>query len=156
MTGTTAFVTAGYLVFAIMTDNGGSPESQLRWQEATQNSVSFNKIDKISYTPPQSDADLGLDRTVTGSIRNIADNALPKTTQSAESELTVLELIRKNSDVSPSVSTGTDRVSVTVKKGDTLFGLSKRHGIDVEELASLNGLEQPYTIQLGQTLYIAR
>jgi LysM repeat protein len=156
-TGTIAFASAGYLVFAILSDNGGSATSQEEWRDASARSVSLRVVEKVAVAesevlPPQ-----GIDQTGTGSIRNIADNA-PKETRPkrAEQELTVLELIRKNSDVSPGVSSGTNRVSVIVGKGDTLFAISQRHGIGVDALARLNGLQEPYVIKVGQTLYLAR
>jgi lipoprotein NlpD len=43
---------------------------------------------------------------------------------------------------------------VKVQKGDTLFGLSKRYDISVEQLAKLNQLKKPYVIQPGQTIYL--
>jgi len=70
--------------------------------------------------------------------------------------LSVMSLIRKNSDVNPGVSSGTDRVSVTVKPGDTLFKLSQKYGLSVAEIAGMNGLKEPFTIRVDQTLYIAR
>ncbi|WP_386688660.1 murein hydrolase activator NlpD [Lonepinella sp. MS14437] len=42
--------------------------------------------------------------------------------------------------------------SYTVKKGDTMFLIAYIAGIDVKELASLNGMSEPYTLSVGQTL----
>jgi len=42
--------------------------------------------------------------------------------------------------------------SITVKKGDSLYLLSKRYKVSTKQLASINGLKSPYTIQPGQTL----
>jgi murein DD-endopeptidase MepM/ murein hydrolase activator NlpD len=42
---------------------------------------------------------------------------------------------------------------IEVKQGDTLFGLSKRHGVSVAELMSANGLGGP-SLKLGQKLVI--
>ncbi|GAB2659321.1 peptidoglycan DD-metalloendopeptidase family protein [Arenimonas aestuarii] len=40
----------------------------------------------------------------------------------------------------------------TVKRGDTLYGIAFRHGLDYREVASLNRIGPPYTIYPGQTL----
>ena len=99
-----------------------------------------------------------LDRILTSSVDAAGDlqddsvNVTPDT----KPGLSVLEIIRSNSDVAPAVSSGTNRVSVTVNKGDTLYAIAKRHGLKVSELAGLNGLEEPFIIKVGQTLYIAR
>jgi lipoprotein NlpD len=43
---------------------------------------------------------------------------------------------------------------VKARKGDTLYGLSKRSGVSVERLVQLNQLKKPYTIQPGQTIFL--
>lgn len=40
----------------------------------------------------------------------------------------------------------------TVKRGDTLYGISRQTGTSVKELARLNGISPPYTIEIGQKL----
>jgi lipoprotein NlpD len=41
---------------------------------------------------------------------------------------------------------------VEVIRGDTLYGLAFRNGMDFRELAAINGVEAPYTIYVGQIL----
>lgn len=41
-----------------------------------------------------------------------------------------------------------------VKPGDTLWGLSQRAGVPVDELMELNGLDKNSTLQVGQLLFI--
>jgi len=43
---------------------------------------------------------------------------------------------------------------VKASKGDTLYGLSKRYGVNLERLAQLNQLKKPYTIVPGQTIFL--
>lgn len=43
---------------------------------------------------------------------------------------------------------------VRAQRGDTLYSLSKRSGVSVKELALLNQLDEPYTIQPGQTIFL--
>ncbi|KFL36873.1 M23 family metallopeptidase, partial [Arenimonas donghaensis] len=39
-----------------------------------------------------------------------------------------------------------------VKRGDTLYGIAFRHGLDYREVAALNRIGPPYTIYPGQRL----
>jgi lipoprotein NlpD len=41
---------------------------------------------------------------------------------------------------------------VEVVRGDTLYGVAFRNGMDFRELAAINGIEAPYTIYVGQVL----
>jgi len=43
-----------------------------------------------------------------------------------------------------------------VVKGDTLYSIAFRLGIDFRELAARNGIQSPYIIKVGQTLRTAR
>lgn len=40
----------------------------------------------------------------------------------------------------------------TVKRGDTLYGISRTTGTSVRDLARLNNISPPYTIEVGQKL----
>ena len=40
----------------------------------------------------------------------------------------------------------------TVKRGDTLYAIAFRLGIDFRQLAARNGIKSPYTISVGQVL----
>jgi lipoprotein NlpD len=42
--------------------------------------------------------------------------------------------------------------SVRVQRGDTLYGIAFRNGVDVKDLAAWNGIAPPYTIYPGQSL----
>jgi murein DD-endopeptidase MepM/ murein hydrolase activator NlpD len=44
----------------------------------------------------------------------------------------------------------------TVKKGDTLFSIARRHGVSVEELRAANGLKAKGAIRAGQKLKLGR
>lgn len=41
---------------------------------------------------------------------------------------------------------------VTVKSGDTLYGLAKKYNTTVQELAKINSLKEPYQLSVGQKL----
>lgn len=162
-TGMTAFVGAGILVYAILSGNGGTADSQREWQNARDRAVEVGgeTAQKSSYldTLINRQSQQFIDQTVTGSIRHEAESAdaqdASSESESAEA-VSVLSLIRNNSELKPGVSSGTARVSVVIEAGDTLYNISQRHGISVDDLAKLNGLNEPYTIKIGQTLYLAR
>ncbi|RPE77150.1 lipoprotein NlpD [Vulcaniibacterium tengchongense] len=61
-------------------------------------------------------------------------------------------VIREPGTSSTSASRPRPGVSVTVQRGDTLFGIASRHGVGVQDLAAWNGLAPPYTIYPGQRL----
>ena len=43
---------------------------------------------------------------------------------------------------------------VRVEKGDSLYAISRRYDISINELAQLNQLKKPYTIHPGQTIFL--
>ena len=45
--------------------------------------------------------------------------------------------------------------SVTVQAGDTVFGIAFRAGLNYRDVAAWNGIEEPYTIQVGQKLRLS-
>jgi len=158
-TGMTAFVASGLLVYSILHGNGGGGDSQREWQEAVERAIPLERNSSyleqiINNRKPQY-----IDDTITSTVENeVVTTARTEPVEVDEpvEELSVLALIRKNTHVAPGVSSGTARVSVVVEKGDTLFNISQKHGISVDDLARLNGLVEPYTIKIGQTLYVAR
>ena len=48
----------------------------------------------------------------------------------------------------------TKKVYYTVKKGDTLTGIAHKYGTTYQELAKLNGLQNPSLIRIGQQLRV--
>lgn len=48
-----------------------------------------------------------------------------------------------------------DTHMVTVAKGDTLYAMSRRYGMTVDDIAKMNNLAAPYTISPGQTLRVS-
>jgi len=42
-----------------------------------------------------------------------------------------------------------------VKRGDTLFSIAFRHGMDYRSMARLNRIDEPYTIYVGQVLVVS-
>lgn len=49
-------------------------------------------------------------------------------------------------------STSDSGATYTVKRGDALYGTSRTTGTSVRDLARLNNISSPYTIEVGQKL----
>lgn len=65
-----------------------------------------------------------------------------------------LEPVAVNSNTAVSASANTINVSdrYQVVKGDTLYSIAFRYGLDYRDLAKKNGIEPPYNIAVGQIL----
>jgi len=48
----------------------------------------------------------------------------------------------------------TNKIYHTIKKGDTLYSLSKKNGTTVEDICKLNKISNPSSIKLGQKIRI--
>ena len=75
--------------------------------------------------------------------------------ESEESESDVLNIPEYEPDeivVPARAAAGT----VVVKRGDTLYALSREHGLTVDEIAKQNNLRAPYTIRVGQVLKVEK
>lgn len=47
-------------------------------------------------------------------------------------------------------------IEYKVQKGDTLFNVSQRHNINWTTLATLNNLQSPFTLKVGQSIKIPK
>jgi len=65
---------------------------------------------------------------------------------------TVVRTTGAPSVAAPRVSTPKPGATAQVQRGDTLYGIAFRNGIDVRDLAAWNGISTPYTIYPGQKL----
>ncbi|MFC5576539.1 peptidoglycan DD-metalloendopeptidase family protein [Lysobacter niabensis] len=63
-------------------------------------------------------------------------------------------VVRKGGATSAARRVSTPKYGATaqVQRGDTLYGIAFRNGIDVRDLAAWNGISAPYTIYPGQSL----
>ena len=58
--------------------------------------------------------------------------------------------------IGPSSSAFTIAIAVTVGKGDTVYGLSRRHRVSARAIIDANNLRAPYVISRGQRLILPR
>jgi len=56
---------------------------------------------------------------------------------------------------SEKLSGKTGETAYIVKKGDTLYSIGKKYGVDFKTLAKMNGIRRPYSIFVGQRIYVA-
>lgn len=78
--------------------------------------------------------------------------------QLVEKKITPAKKVEKQI-VQPLQSTGVKRVDlseITVKHGDTLYSLSRKYQIPVNDLAVLNKLSSPFTLSVGQKLKVPK
>ncbi len=47
-------------------------------------------------------------------------------------------------------------IGYVVESGDTLAGIASSFGFSFEEIAAVNGIDEPWTIQIGETILIPR
>lgn len=62
--------------------------------------------------------------------------------------------IHTNSNVHGSESNSTSKTYYTIKRGDTLWGISKRYGVTVQNLVDWNNIKTPNLIYPGQRLIL--
>lgn len=55
----------------------------------------------------------------------------------------------------PAARPVTGAMEYTVARGDTLYGIAFRHGLDYRDVAAWNGIRAPYTIYPGQRIRLA-
>ena len=48
----------------------------------------------------------------------------------------------------------TNKITYTIKRGDTLWGIAKRYRTTISRLAQINGIKNPNLIYAGRTIYI--
>lgn len=76
-----------------------------------------------------------------------------KTSGSATSQHTSSDMGSARPDYGPKLAVGKP---YTVKRGDTLYAIAFRLGVDFRELAARNGIRAPYTINVGQVLQTSK
>lgn len=52
----------------------------------------------------------------------------------------------------PGYNGGTRATAATVRKGDTLYSISRAHDVPIREVIELNNLHPPYTLKIGQVI----
>jgi lipoprotein NlpD len=66
--------------------------------------------------------------------------------------LTACQSGYQTSNNTPNNSSQTTKKTHIVQAGDTLYGISFRAGLNYKEVAGWNGIDEPYTIKIGQRI----
>lgn len=69
--------------------------------------------------------------------------------------LTIITLQQEINVLLPVDAKEKESISITVKKGDTLYQLARKHGTTVDQLAKENKIKDPARIQVGQILHLS-
>lgn len=148
--GLTVVAATGFLIGAMLTDNGGLP---VRSEIAhSQNAAKANVV-----TSTENDAEVTeIDRIITSSVQRVKRSESKKL---SVDDLLILERIELATHAGAKrivkVSTlGASASMVTVQPGDTLYGIGLKHSLTISEIASLNGMSDPYTVRVGQKLRV--
>ena len=98
-----------------------------------------------------------LEANMTSRINNMANQLSATAPKSAPEAVTKAEAAPKSEDAkaSPVVKKETPVKIHTVKRGDTLYRISRRYSLTVEQLRQYNNLEQNAAIYPGQKLKIS-
>jgi len=153
-TGLTVFAGAGFLIGAILTDNGSENVS-------SENTVAkIVKVEPISTTAIK---DPGIDNIITSSIKPVKSINVEPLSAMQKTRERRLELLRKHASTKQNKPIEVQQVAAapagttyTVQPGDTLFGIGRKNGLSVPQIAKLNGLSDPYRIRPGQKLIVSQ
>lgn len=67
---------------------------------------------------------------------------------------TVAVPVKSDSSITPNTKTRVQLREITVAAGDTLYSLSRRYSVPVNDLAVMNDLSAPFTLSIGQKLKV--
>ena len=158
--GLTVVAATGFLIGAMLTDNGGqlALNEFAQKQEVAKVSVVANvktKVDGPRITE--------IDRIITSSVQRVKRSEDKKL---SVDDLLIMERIEnatyagvkktavKIVKVSSVKISSSSASSITVQPGDTLYAIGLKHGLTISEIASLNDMNDPYTVRVGQKLRV--
>lgn len=83
----------------------------------------------------------------------LADQVYINHTWFSPSVLTALET-HENETISPTIPVAPKKVYHKVRSGDTLYGISKKYGVSINEICRLNKISRNTTLKIGRTLRV--
>lgn len=155
--GLTVVAATGFLIGAMLTDNGGQlvRTEIAHKQEAVKTSV----VASVKHHDDGPEA-TEIDRIITSSVQRVKRSESKKL---SVDDLLIMDRIEAASYMGTKKtavkiikvsSVETSASSITVQPGDTLYAIGLKHGLTISEIASLNGMNDPYTVRVGQKLRI--
>jgi len=88
-------------------------------------------------------------------VRTLAPLALMIAGCASEQPAPVVDYSMPSSNASAPAATASAPASYRVMRGDTLYAIAFKHGLDYRDLAAWNGIAAPYTIFSGQELRLS-
>lgn len=174
----TVIAATGFLIGAILTDNGSSlaetDVSAASSKMANQRNDVKNGFDvssvlkalklnegKQNRFEDNSDGN-AIDRIITANIERVQRDERKLNAQKQREiqdriNSATFASVRNKKQVKPDLRPSSEPVSgpvIIVKSGDTLYGIGLKHGLTIAKIASLNGLSEPYTVKIGQKLRV--
>lgn len=156
-TGLTVFAASGFLVGAILTDNGSDATGHLN-DDAKVVSL---KVESASSGSENTANAAIVDKINTSSIRKIENIRVEpiggnEPTLTPKDRLKALSKLNTTTPRKLNIEPEKTENVIVVEPGDTLYGIGRRAGLSVKQIAELNGLSDPYRIRPGQKLIVSQ
>lgn len=153
--GLTVVAATGFLIGAMLTDNG----SVASRGDLSDKFSRAKLAEELPVVDEQGIRGTAIDEIITTSIERV------KRSESKEATLDELiingdnEIAKSINPVKPekvaSVSTPVSGGMVVVQAGDTLYRIGVRNGLSIAQIAEMNGISEPYTVRVGQKLRVS-
>jgi len=146
--GLTVIAATGFLIGAMLTDNGGQPPTK----EISLILSPVNAMEGMEITPKVN----AIDHIITNRVERVRrlennDMSVDDLLIMARIDNAVHEKAKKVQKITSLSDSGS---SVTVQTGDTLYGIGLKYGLTTAEIASMNDLSDPFTVRVGQKLRV--
>lgn len=155
--GLTVVAATGFLIGAMLTDNGGQ---LVRNEIAVSQSVAKAPVVARVKDNDKSPKVTEIDRIITASVQRVkrseskelsVDDLLIMERIAAAASTGAKKTVKKIVKIS---SVETSASSITVQPGDTLYAIGLKHGLTTSAIAALNDMNDPYTVRVGQKLRV--
>lgn len=84
----------------------------------------------------------------------IAETKVPNVI--SEEKVKEIKTVKQNESIKPNNTTKVELQEITVAKGDTLYSISRKYQIPVNDLAVMNKLSAPFALSVGQKIKVPK
>lgn len=135
-----------------------------KFQESQQNLLKKSDLAQTAYYKPEVDIEI-IEEDIT-----IANNATTNATVTEETTEKDTQIIADNTAENAKITSNSPTTELTstkdtilattqqtyvVQAKDTMYSISQKHGLTVEELSTANNIAPPYSLAIGQELLIS-
>jgi|GEM_PF-1386885 len=143
--------------FLLLVGNGDRQEDETRRALAERMDRIESRLDRLEGTERQVPALIGRMEGLGKSISRLESDQRTLLDRMDRLSRRLDRLTRPAPAGTPSApSAGGGSATHTVKRGETLFSIAKRHGLSVEALCRMNGIGRNDVIQPGQKLIVGK